>query len=622
MAMKLTKTLCASAAALCCLLSFVSCRQDAAHASGPAAPVDVKVFNHLVAVLGHESRTLELVDPASGEKVKSIRLGQPPNGMALDGSTAYVAEGGPRGVMEVVDLESGALKGSFPAGHTPMAPVLRGGKLYVACRFDSRVLEMDAATGNVLNSWNVPREPVALAVSPDGRKIWAAGHLPAGKADGDFTAAALTLVEDGKAAHFPLSNGTQGVRGMAMSPDGRYLAVAHVLSRYQVPTTQLDRGWMNTNAVTVIDTEQPDKPHPVLLDDPDAGAANPWGVAFSGDGGKLFVTHAGTHELSVIDFPGLLDRMKRENRENEPVSERLGFLHGLRTRIPLPLNGPRSLACDGKNVYVAGYFSDTLAQVPLKGEVQPRKIALNEGFQPSRERLGEQYFNDASHCFQGWQSCATCHPDSRVDGLNWDLLNDGMGNPKNTRTMFLSHRTSPVMTLGVRASAEVAVTAGFVHIQFLEPSGELAECVNEYLKNMKEVPSPFLMAGSPSKEQTKQASCAQCHAPGVERGALSESARRGKEVFKTAGCVQCHPHPYFTTKELVATGTATGLDEGKSILVPSLVEVWRTAPYLHDGRAKTVREAITTHNPGDIRGKTSSLNDRELEDLVNYVQSL
>lgn len=25
---------------------------------------------------------------------------------------------------------------------------------------------------------------------------------------------------------------------------------------------------------------------------------------------------------------------------------------------------------------------------------------------------------------------------------------------------------------------------------------------------------------------------------------------------------------------------------------------------------------------GDIRGKTSSLNDRELEDLVNYVQSL
>lgn len=500
--MKLTKMLRVSATALGCLLALISCRQEPDAASGPLAPVDVKVVNHLVAVLGHERCVLELVDPASGEKVKSIRLAQPPNGMAVDGATAYVAEGGPRGAVEVVDLESGELKCSFPAGHTPMSPVVREEKLYVACRFDSRVLEMDAATGTVLNSWNVPREPVALAVSPDGRKIWAAGHLPAGAADGDFTAAALTLVEDGKAVHFPLSNGTQGVRGMAISPDGRYLAVAHVLSRYQVPTTQLDRGWMNTNAVTVIDTDEPDKPHPVLLDDPDAGAANPWGVSFSEDGGKLFVTHAGTHELSVIDFPALLERMKREGRSNEPVSERLGFLHGLRTRIALPLNGPRSVASDGKNVYVAGYFSDSLAEISLKDACKSRAIPLNGQFRPSREKLGERYFNDASHCFQGWQSCATCHPDGRVDGLNWDLLNDGMGNPKNTRTMFLSHRTSPVMTLGVRASAEVAVTAGFVHIQFLEPSGELAECVNAYLKNMKEVPSPFLVAHTPSKQQT------------------------------------------------------------------------------------------------------------------------
>lgn len=620
--MKMKHILSAAFAGFCCLLSAVSCRQAPESVRGPAAPVDVKVYGKLAAVLGHESRRLELVNPVSGEVVKSIRLSRKPNGMVIDGSTAYVATGGPGGGVEVVDLESGTLKGDYPAGHTPMSPVVRGSRLYVACRFDSCIVEMDASTGKILNTWPASREPVALAVSPDGRKIWAANHLPAGVADGDATAAALTLVEDGKTTHFPLSNGTQGVRGMAASPDGRYLAVAHVLSRYQVPTTQLDRGWMNTNAVTIIDTEHPDKPHPVLLDDPDAGAANPWGVLFSADGSRLLVTHAGTHELSVIDFPALLERMKREDRGGESVSERLGFLHDLRTRIPLPLNGPRALAADGEKVYVAGFFSDTLAEVPLRQEGAARSIPLNEGVQPSRERLGEQYFNDASHCFQGWQSCATCHPDARVDGLNWDLLNDGMGNPKNTRTMFLSHRTSPVMTLGVRASAEVAVKSGFVHIQFMEPSGELVECVNEYLKNMKEVPSPFLMAHALSKPQTREMSCAQCHAPGVERGALSDSARRGKEVFRNAGCVQCHPHPYFTTKELIATGTARGLDEGKKVLVPSLVEVWRTAPYLHDGRAKTIRDAITTHNPGDLRGKTSGLNDRELEDLINYVQSL
>lgn len=620
--MKLSKNLCFFVVALCCLLIFVSCRQEEEIVCPVMAPIDVKVVNQKIAVLCHESRTLELLDTKTGGKLESIRLSQSPHGMVVDGGVAYVTEGGPLGIVEVVDLERGCVKDSFQVGHTPMSPVLRNGKLYVACRFDSRILEIDTGTGKVLDTWNVPREPVALAVSPDGCSIWAVGHLPAGKSNGDFTAATLTLIKGEKVENFSLSNGSQGVRGMAMSPDGRYLTIAHVLSRYQVPTTQLDRGWMNTNAVTVIDTQHPDNPHPVLLDDPDAGSANPWGIAFAADGKKLFVTHAGTHELSVIEFPALLERMNSEKKGNEPVSERLGFLHDLRVRIPLPLNGPRSLAIGDDRVYVAGYFSDTLAEVSLMTPFNLRKILLNNHFCPTKEKLGEQYFNDASHCFQGWQSCATCHPDGRMDGLNWDLLNDGMGNPKNTRTMFLSHRTSPVMSLGVRASAEVAVTAGFVHIQFLEPPAELTECVNEYLKNMKVVPSPYLVACSSSKEQTKRATCAQCHVPGVERGELSESARRGKDVFKNAGCIRCHPHPYFTNKELVATGTATGLDSGKSILVPSLVEVWRTAPYLHDGRAQTIREAITTHNPGDIRGKTSSLNDRELEDLINYVRSL
>ena len=74
--MKLTKMFRVSATVLGCLLVLISCRQGEDAASSPLAPVDVKVVNHLVAVLGHESRVLELVDPASGEKVKSIWLAQ------------------------------------------------------------------------------------------------------------------------------------------------------------------------------------------------------------------------------------------------------------------------------------------------------------------------------------------------------------------------------------------------------------------------------------------------------------------------------------------------------------------------------------------------------------------
>jgi hypothetical protein len=72
-------------------------------------------------------------------------------------------------------------------------------------------------------------------------------------------------------------------------------------------------------------------------------------------------------------------------------------------------------------------------------------------------RKGEFYFHDAGICYQGWQSCASCHPgDARANGLNWDLLNDGIGNPKNTKSLLLTYQTPPAMWLGVRETAETA----------------------------------------------------------------------------------------------------------------------------------------------------------------------
>jgi hypothetical protein len=60
----------------------------------------------------------------------------------------------------------------------------------------------------------------------------------------------------------------------------------------------------------------------------------------------------------------------------------------------------------------------------------------------------------------------------------------------------------------------------------------------------------------------------------------------------------------------------TGLD------VPTLKGIWQNAPYLHDGRAATLKEIFTRYNPHDQIGHTSSLNDGELDQLVAYLQQL
>ena len=55
---------------------------------------------------------------------------------------------------------------------------------------------------------------------------------------------------------------------------------------------------------------------------------------------------------------------------------------------------------------------------------------------------------------------------------------------------------------------------------------------------------------------------------------------------------------------------------------PTLVEVHRTAPYLHDGRAATIKDVLTTHNPQDLHGKIKGLSAAELDDLIAYLLAL
>jgi cytochrome c peroxidase len=215
-------------------------------------------------------------------------------------------------------------------------------------------------------------------------------------------------------------------------------------------------------------------------------------------------------------------------------------------------------------------------------------------------RKGEMYFHDASLCFQQWQSCTTCHPDVRTDAVNWDLLNDGIGNPKNTKSLLLAHATPPSMITGIRADAETGVRAGIRHIQFMSPNEEKASAIDAFLKSVKPIPSPYLIEGE-----------------------LSAAAQRGKTLFTgDAGCSHCHSGTYFTNMRQYDVGTGADNETGVKFDTPTLIETWRTAPYLYDGRAATLKDIFKTFNPADFHGVTSKLTEQELDDLVEYVLSL
>ncbi|MCF6284713.1 MAG: beta-propeller fold lactonase family protein [Candidatus Hydrogenedentes bacterium] len=575
------------------------------------SPLALAVQGDTVYVAEFTAKQIAVFDSATNEVKKIIALPVQPSGLALspNGEQLFVTGGGPEGQVYVVRLSDGEVVATHAVGHTPKAPVVTpdGKTLFVCDQFNDRVTALDLTGSGERVTIPVSREPVAAAITPDGSRLFVANLLPASRADGNYVSAVVDVIDvttKKTTGAIKLVNGSSSVLDICVSPDGKYAYVTHILSRYQLPTTQLERGWINTNAVSVIDVAGMSLVNTVLLDDVDLGAANPWGVTCTPDGKWLCVAHSGTHEISVIDRTQLHKKLADEAAagEGDRVPNDLSFLVELRQRIKLQGKGPRGLAAIGSRVFAAEYFSGTLGVVDLAQGNKPKSQSFALGDEPAMSvaRAGELFFHDGSVCFQQWQSCASCHPgDARVDALNWDILNDGMGNPKNTKNLLLSYETPPTTATGIRANAVVSTRAGIRHILFNQLPEEYALSVDEYLKALKPVPSPKL-----------------------EQGELSPSAERGEAIFEMAKCSRCHSGPLFTDMKGHVVGTGTRREVDTDFDTPTLIEVWRTAPYLHDGRAMTLEEVLTTFNNNDAHGKTSALSEKQVKDLVEYVLSL
>jgi len=604
--------------------------RNASLKSGWLAPVAIVLSEDgaSLLVLGSEGRCILVFDTTSMRLRDAIDLPAPGSGLTVHEQTLYVTTREPAGRVLALNLRAGTLR-QWHVGHTPMAPVIApdGRTLCVANRFDNTVSLIDLPTDS-MRTIDVVREPIALVLSADGKRLFVANHLPEVRPflddENPYIGAEISIIDVENARlirNIALPNGSQGLRGIAISPEGRYVVATHILSHWTVPPTQIAQGAMNMNALSLIDAETLEWVETIILDDPERGAANPWAVTFSDDGRHVLVTHAGTHELSVIDLAALLKRVAaRGGATGLYDANDLTWMADLRKRVPLRVNGPRALLEHDGKIYLPGYFSDDLAVIDLdQVESSAQLVALAKPSPAAPARLGEQYFNDATLCFQQWQSCASCHPDGRSDTLYWDLLNDGLANTKNTKSLLMSALTPPVMWRGVRTDAATAVRAGIHHIQFAEPQPEQARAIDAYLLHMRATPGPELDTDGLESPRTDQPSCAKCHYPGVPRGTLTASARRGKAIFEgQAGCAVCHPHPTFTTGQMVDPGLGSGVEYD----VPSLIEAWRTAPYLHSGDALTLRETITDFNWMQKRGRTKDLSEQELDDLLAYLRSL
>jgi mono/diheme cytochrome c family protein len=220
---------------------------------------------------------------------------------------------------------------------------------------------------------------------------------------------------------------------------------------------------------------------------------------------------------------------------------------------------------------------------------------------------GKQFFYDARDtrlARDRYMSCASCHNDGGSDGRVWDLTGMGEG-LRNTITLSgrggMSHgflhwsaNFDEVQDFEGQIRSLAGGTGLMSNAAFAtrtEPLGTAKAGVSADLDALAAyVASLTTFSQSPYRNAD---------------GSLTAMAVQGRSVFQSAGCGTCHAGTSFT-----ASGAATLNDVGTikqpgsgqrlgapltGIDPPTLRDVWATAPYLHDGSAATLADAVRAH---------------------------
>lgn len=508
----------------------------------------------------------------------------------------YALVSGRESSLLTLDVKTLKIESRIPCGHFAADFVLRGSQILLSHPHSHLIRCLDL-NGREVWSREAPREPERLVLSLDGNDLWVATRLPSQAATGKLSCCRILRLDpaDGSIRDsLDLPDGSTGLKDLVLSADGKRLYCSFVLARHRVPATQISRGWVNTNALGIIDCAAR-KSTVVLLDEIDHGAANPWGLAQIK--GKLAISLSGARELLLIDEAEMLKKIDAVAEDERPaLANQLSFLHSCSTRRAVKTEGPREVVAHQDGFVCLGYFSNSVQSFSSDGEAGTEVKISAPATSPAR--LGEALFHDARSGFQSWQSCSSCHPGARVDGLSWDRPYD-FGHSRKTKTLLGATLTAPSSITGIRADSRAASRAAFEFNGSVPEEAQLDQ-IGAYFASLKPLPSPRLLAD----------------------GSLNPLAKRGREVFESASCSDCHSGDLLTCRKMKDVGTGDGDEAGRKYDVPSLREVWSSAPYLHDGRAASLESIFKDHNAQKKHGEAHELKDADFAALMEYLRSL
>ena len=575
-------------------------------------------------VIAQESNELVVVDPGAGELLKKIEVGERPHTVALskDGQSAYVSNQWADNIY-MVDLDNGQVTDTLMTGTGPAGLVISpdGKQLYCVNSYSNNISVFDLETQNEKRRLKAGNNPVSAAITPDGSEVYVTSRrsIPVEHMTSPITELTVVGTKQQRITARKRWKDAYIMENVAITPSGDMAISTLIRPKNLIPAVQIEKGWMMTHGIGIIERKENGRMVQLLLDEPNAYYSDPFDIVISPDGKRVYVSHGAVDMISVIDLDEiriLLNESSDEQLENYAnhlgISSRyvIGRIH--------TGSNPKGMALspDGKTLYVAERLDDQIGVINTESMLSERTIDLEGPRRITPVRYGRQILNNAGHTFQNQYACYTCHPDVHEDGLVYNMAGKDMGrNLANVQTLRDIGKIPPYkwngknQTIykqdGMRFSTILTRTEAF---------------------NYKELDAlvAYIVVGNPNPPNLRF----------NPHGELSAAQERGKVIFyrdfdnygneipESNRCYTCHPPPNFTNLELTDVGTLADSDDPMKFDVPQLNNVYESAPYLHDGKAATLEEIWTRYNDYDEHGVANDMTKDELNDLVEYLKSI
>jgi DNA-binding beta-propeller fold protein YncE/cytochrome c553 len=591
--------------------------------------------------LNQDNDTVTAIDPDNLVKVGEVAVYRKPESLALtpDGKLWVVHQDDY--AVAVIDPDKLVIERGFrlPYASQPVGVAISptGDAAYVTLQATGKLLKLDPTTGKVVADVDVGPKPRGIAVSSDGKDVYVTrfvspdngGEVVKVDAAAMKVASRILLKLDTETV-----DGDQKARGVpnflfsiALTPDGRQAWIPgkkdNTVRGKLRDGQELTHDTIVRPLAAVIDlmTGQEIYESRIDLDN----RSMPMHVALSPYGNFAILTLGFSNRIEVRDV----------NRPTQVFSAIADVGEFPRASVLAP-NG---------RLFVQGSLSrDVLAydMTPLLNQFDgstPTKLATIPAVAseklPAQILAGKKIFHDASDIRmddEGYISCGSCHFEGIDDGRVYDFSTRGEG-LRNTlslqgRAGTKQGRLNWAATLDEVQDFEHQIRELFGGRGFMPDDVFHVGTRDQPLGDPKAGVSPELDALAAYVASLDHVN------PSPYRnadGSLTVDGVAGKALFEKLGCDFCHEGPGFTDSSrglLHDVGTITALSGSRAggplfgFDTPTLLGVWETAPYLHDGSAPTLRDVLTTKNPTDLHGYVSSLSSHEVDQLVAYLQQI